>query len=235
MTRADCLGQGRQILRSLYCSRFDEDEIISERMSFDDHDRPHLRQNARRCHPKRLTSARGSALNAPTKNVLKSVPFHPPCRRDFTGKRSSTIRTSRNPRSNWRNSPALYFKSTGASSCSSGTFINFESAFNHEMRLYAWKTASPPGFNTRRHSSTSCCGCAVYCTTPWAYTRSKLPSANGKRSPFASRKSAFSPCCSKFCFARAIAEDDRSTPNGIAPPRANRARSVPAPHPTSRT
>src|SRR6185503_20667377 len=124
MTGANGLGQCRQVLRSLHCSRFDEDEIVSERMSFDDHDRPHLRQNARRCHPNRLTSDRGNALNPPTKNVLKSVPFHPPCRRDFTGKRSSTIRISRNPPNSWRNSPALYFKRTGASSCSRGTFIN---------------------------------------------------------------------------------------------------------------
>ena len=30
----------------------------------------------------------------------------------------------------------LYFSSTGASSCSRPTFISFDSAFSHEMRLY---------------------------------------------------------------------------------------------------
>src|SRR4051794_27325489 len=136
MPCADCLCQRRQILRSLHGSRFHEDKIISERMRFDDHDRPHLRQNARRCHPKRLTTDLGSALKVPTKNVLKSVPFHPPCRRDFTGKRSSTMRTSRNPASSCRNSPAVYFRRTGASSCSRGTFISFDSALSHDIRLY---------------------------------------------------------------------------------------------------
>src|SRR5437762_7478913 len=136
MPRADRLCQGGQVACALHGFRFDQHEIISERMSFDDHDRPHFRQNARRCHPNRLTSDRGSALKAPTKNVLNSVPFHPPWRRDFTGKRSSTMRTSRNPPSSCRNSAALYLSRTGASSCSSGTFISFESAFNHEIRLY---------------------------------------------------------------------------------------------------
>src|SRR5205085_11641560 len=120
----------REVLRSLPSSGIDEHEIISKRVSFDDHDWPHLRQNARRCHPKRLTSDRGSALNVPTKSVLKSVPFHPPCSRDLTGNRSSTIRTSRNARRSLRNSAALYFNSTGASSCSSGTLISFERAFS---------------------------------------------------------------------------------------------------------
>ena len=41
--------------------------------------------NAIKCHPSGRTSARGSALNVPTKNVLKAVPFHPLCSRDFTG------------------------------------------------------------------------------------------------------------------------------------------------------
>src|SRR3954447_14281194 len=136
MPCADCLCQRRQILRSLHGSRFHEDKIISERMSFDDHDRPHFRQNASRCHPKRLTIERGSALKVPTKNVLKAVPCHPPCRRDFTGKRSSTMRTSRNARRSCRNSPAVYFNSTGASSCSRGTFISFDNALSQEILLY---------------------------------------------------------------------------------------------------
>src|SRR5690348_13070502 len=135
MSSADRLRECRQILRSLDRARLDKHEIVPEGVSFDDHDRPHLRQNARRCHPKRLTSDRGSALKVPTKNVLKSVPFHPPCRRDFTGNRSSTIRTSRKPLSSARNSAALYFFSTGASACSRGTFITFESAFSHDTRL----------------------------------------------------------------------------------------------------
>src|SRR5262245_48113501 len=142
MTCADRLRQRGQVSRTLHRSRFDQNEIVPEGVSFDDHDRPHFRQNARRCHPKRLTSGRGSALNAPTKNVLNSVPFQPPWSRDFTGNRSSTMRTSRKSFSSRRNSPLLYLRSTGASSCSSGTFINFESAFNQEIRLYTWKTAS---------------------------------------------------------------------------------------------
>src|SRR6188474_2022289 len=96
---------------------------------------PYLRQNARRCHPYRSTQLRGSALKVPTKHVLKATPFHPLWRRLFTGNRSKTRRTSENPSTVWRNSPSLYFLSTGASSCSRSTFISFERAFSHDTRL----------------------------------------------------------------------------------------------------
>src|SRR5262249_8887029 len=109
-----------------------EEEIVAERVCLD---QPHFRQNARRCQPKRLTSERGSALKAPTKNVLNAMPFQPPWSRDFTGKRSSTMRTSENAPSRSRNSAALYFFSTGASSCSSGTFMTLDNAFSQEIRL----------------------------------------------------------------------------------------------------
>ena len=71
----------------------------------------------------------------PTKKVLNARPFQPPCRRDFTGKRSGTIRTSANGASRALNSAIEYFTSTGASSCSSGTFITFDRAFSHDTRL----------------------------------------------------------------------------------------------------
>ena len=60
--------------------------------------KPHLTfsQNAIRCHPSGRTHARGSALKVPTNIVLNNTPFHPLCSRDFTGKRSGTIRTSPN-------------------------------------------------------------------------------------------------------------------------------------------
>ncbi len=48
----------------------------------------YFRQNASRCHPNRRTSGLGMALNVPTKRLLYRAPFQPPCRRDFTGKRS---------------------------------------------------------------------------------------------------------------------------------------------------
>src|SRR5207237_3950780 len=109
-----------------------EEEIVAVCVRLDHR---HLRQKATRCQPNRRTHARGSALNVPTKNVLNSIPFHPPCSRDFTGNRSSKMRTSRNPESTARNSAALYFFSTGASSCSRPTFISLESAFSQEIRL----------------------------------------------------------------------------------------------------
>ena len=97
----------RQIAACRDRARLDQQEVVSEGVSLDERDRLYLRQNARRCQPKRRTSDRGSALKVPTNKVLNSMPFHPPCRRDFTGKRSSTIRTSRKSASSARNSPAL--------------------------------------------------------------------------------------------------------------------------------
>ena len=74
-------------------------------------------------------------MKVPTNRVLNAVPFQPPCSRDLTGNRSGTIRTSSNGDSSARNSPMVYLRSTGASSCSSATFITFDSPFSHEMRL----------------------------------------------------------------------------------------------------
>ena len=71
-----------------------QQKIVAQRMGLD---QLHLRQNASRCQPNRRTSRRGRALKVPTKIVLNTRPFHPPCSRDFTGKRSSTIRISRKP------------------------------------------------------------------------------------------------------------------------------------------
>src|SRR5918996_1428945 len=85
-------------------------EVVAVGVPLDDH----FVQNASRCHPKRRTIERGSALNVPTKNVLNTTPFQPPCSRDFTGKRSSTMRTSRKWRKSVRNSAAVYLRSTGA-------------------------------------------------------------------------------------------------------------------------
>src|SRR5262249_14469185 len=97
--------------------------------------RVYLRANAIRCHPSGRTHARGNALNVPTKSVLKAVPFHPLCRRDLTGNRSGTIRTSENGVSRFRNSAMLNVRRTGASSCSSSTFISFDRAFSQDTRL----------------------------------------------------------------------------------------------------
>src|SRR4051794_7520967 len=157
-------GEGGAIRHGANILLPDEKEIVAERVGLYDLQRTggHFLQNASRCQPNRRTSARGIALNVPTKNVLNTVPFQPLCRRDFTGNRSSTIRMSRNPASRARNSPALYLRRTGASSCSSGTFINFDNALSQEIRLYTWNTACPPGFNTRRHSFTRLCGSLVY-------------------------------------------------------------------------
>src|SRR3972149_4877655 len=119
-------GEPRAIDVSLDLPFVGQQEVVAERMCLDHAGPSHLRQNASRCQPNRRTSGRGSALKGPTKNVWNTAPSQPPCRRDFTGKRSSTIRTSRNPRNMARNSPALYFFSTGASSCSRGTFISFD-------------------------------------------------------------------------------------------------------------
>src|SRR5215510_1815742 len=94
-----------------------------------------LRQNASRCQPKRWTHERGSALKVPTNRPLYTAPFHPPCRRDLTGKRSGTIVTSEKPASSRLNSEMLNFDSTGASSCSRPTFISFDRAFSHDTRL----------------------------------------------------------------------------------------------------
>ena len=140
---ADLAGEGQRISEPREVEGIDEEEVVAERVRFD---QLHLRQNARRCHPKRFTSDRGRALKVPTNMVLNTKPFHPPWRRDLTGNRSSTISTSLNPSSRDLNSAALYLPSTGASSCSSGTFISFESALSHDTRLYTWKIASCPGF-----------------------------------------------------------------------------------------
>ena len=51
-------------------------------------------QNAIKCQPSGRTSDRGSALKVPTNIVLNATPFQPLCRRDFTGKRSGTMRVS---------------------------------------------------------------------------------------------------------------------------------------------
>src|SRR3954467_11366141 len=96
---------------------------------------PHLRQNASRCHPHRRVIVRGTALNAPTKTVLYAAPFQPPCSLDFTGNRSNTSPTLLNGASNCRNSAAVIFLRTGASSCSRPTFISFDRAFSHECLL----------------------------------------------------------------------------------------------------
>ena len=79
---------------------------------------------------------RGSALNVPTKNVLNSMPFQPPCSRDFTGKPlfdDPDVAEAVQQRAELARRCTC--SSTGASSCSSGTFISFDSAFSHEMRL----------------------------------------------------------------------------------------------------
>src|SRR4029450_9842909 len=95
----------------------------------------HLRQKASRCQPKRWTHDRGSELKVPTNRPLYTAPFHPPCRRDLTGKRSAVTCTWLNPASSSLNSPMLNLRMTGASSCSSPTFISFDSAFSQDMRL----------------------------------------------------------------------------------------------------
>lgn len=94
-----------------------------------------LRQNAMRCQPNRRTQARGIALKVPTNTPLKAAAFHPVCKRDFTGNRSGTIRTSENPCSNRSNSGIEYLFRTGASACSSPTPITVDMAFNHDTRL----------------------------------------------------------------------------------------------------
>ena len=109
----------------------------------------YFRQKAMRCQPKGRTQDRGSALKTPTKHVLKTSPFHPPCSRDLTGKRSGTMRVPANGASKVRNSALENFLRHGASSCSRATFMTLDSAFNHEMRLYTMKMAVPPGFSTR--------------------------------------------------------------------------------------
>ncbi len=96
---------------------------------------PPLRQKAIRCQPSGRTQARGRALKVPTNRPLKATAFQPWCRRDLTGNRSGTRRTSAKGASSTRNSPIEYFLSTGASSCSSATFMTFDSAFSHEIRL----------------------------------------------------------------------------------------------------
>ena len=60
-------------------------------------------------------------------------------------------------------------------------------------------------------------------------------SPNGSASPSATASCAGSFSSAKFCAASAIDEGARSTPVTFAPWRANRTRSVPAPHPTSST
>src|SRR5262249_16897348 len=95
----------------------------------------HFRQKASRCQPNRRTKGRGSALKVPTNSPWHAAPFHPPCRRDLPGNRSGTMAPCVNPLTRRRNSPMLNLSSTGASSCSSPTFISFERPLSHETRL----------------------------------------------------------------------------------------------------
>ena len=86
MAVADSARKGAQ-LNALELGGRGEQKIVAIRVRLDEA-RSHFRQIASRCHPSGRTIARGSALKAPTKQVLNTAPFHPLCRRDFTGNRS---------------------------------------------------------------------------------------------------------------------------------------------------
>ena len=149
-----------------------------------------FRQNASRCQPNRRTSARGSALNVPTKNVLKASPFHPPWSRDFTGKRSSTMRTSRKSREQARNSPALYCAGPARPRARAGPS-------SASTARSATRPGCRPGTPPRRRASAR--GgtrdqrgriARVLDDAVGVNTRSNVASANGRCSPSASRRSA---------------------------------------------
>src|SRR6185312_17337982 len=93
-------------------------EVVAVGLSLDQqHQLFALWQKANRCQPSWRTQARGTALNVPTKNVLNAAPFHPLWSRDFTGNRSATISTLGKTPTSRCNSPHVYRRSTGASSC----------------------------------------------------------------------------------------------------------------------
>ena len=217
-------------------ARVDQEEIVAEGVRLDERKRVHLRQNASRCHPKRRTSERGSALNVPTKKVLYSsalpAAVQPRLHRETAPRRSGP-----------RGSPQQRAELRGA------VFAEHGRVFVLERHLHQLRQRVQPrhavvdledGLAARLQHAAALVdqrpGVAACTARRRARnTRSNSPSANGRCSPSASRRSAWSPCCAKFCRASAMADAARSTPVTTAPPLAKRTRSVPAPQPTSST
>ena len=129
----------------------------------------------------------------------------------------------------------LNFSSTGASSCSRPTFISFDSAFSHEIAVVDLEDRLAARLEDAAALVHQPLRIRGVLDDAVGVDEVKGLSANGRRSPSATSNRPASPCCAKLARARSIADAARSTPVTSAPPLANRARSTPAPQPTSRT
>ena len=135
-----------------------------------------------------------------------------------------------------RNSPTLNFRSTGASSCSRPTFISFESAFSHDTRLYTWNTASPARLQDAAHFVDE--PLRVRGVLDDAVGEDEVERGIAERQMLAigdAEDPRAAPAARSSRAPASIADGATSTPVTTAPPLAKRARSTPAPQPTSRT